>query len=484
MTSGAPVGDKTNSLTLGPRGPTLLQDVAYLDEIAHFDRERIPERVVHAKGGGAYGDFEVTSLEITKYCKAHLFSLTGVKTPVIARFSTVGGESGSADTVRDPRGFALKFYTKEGNLDIVGNNTPIFFIRDPMQFPSLIHSQKRNPQTHLKDPNAVWDFFSLRPESTHQILFLFSDRGIPDGFRHMHGFGSHTFKTVNAAGDAFYLKFHFRTNQGIKNMDPALAVKLAGEDPDYSLRDLQRAIDEKNYPSWTFYFQVMTMKQANECPFNPFDVTKTWSQKEYPLIEVGRLELNRNPKNYFCEIEQVAFCPANLVPGIEPSPDKLLQGRLFSYSDTQRHRLGANFMDIPVNRPRCPVMMPTYRDGPYCYNDNYGSMPNYYPNSGMNKDTLVKINEDIKGMEHRQYFQGDVYRHDSSDDDNYSQAAIFWNQVLKAEEKARLVANISANLRLTHAWIQQRMLKHFAKVDNDLAARVMDSIKGTVTFKK
>lgn len=474
MTSGRPVGDKTNSLTVGPRGPTLLQDIAYLDEIAHFDRERIPERVVHAKGNGAFGYFELTNPDdIGRYCSAALFNApVGTQTPIAARFSTVGGEKGSADTVRDPRGFAIKFYTSEGNLDIVGNNTPIFFIRDPMQFPSLVHSQKRNPQTNLKDPDAFWDFFSLRPESIHQVCILFSDRGIPDGYRHMHGFGSHTFKVVNKADEPFYVKFHFKSNQGIKNMDPQRAEELAGTDPDYAGRDLFEAIRKKDYPSWRFCFQVMSIEESEKLSFNPFDITKTWSHSQYPLIEIGRIVLDKNPSNFFAEIEQMAFCPANLVPGIEPSPDKLLQGRLFSYSDAQRYRLGVNFNDIPVNRPKCPIMNPTYRDGAHCYTDNYGNLPNYYPNS-----QLTKINQDPKAMEHKEMLRGEVYRHDSSDDDNFSQVSVFWNQTLTKEERERLVRNMSNHLKRAKVFIQERMVDICNKVSPDFGRMLSANLK-------
>lgn len=474
MTSGRPVGDKTNSLTVGPRGPTLLQDVAFLDEIAHFDRERIPERVVHAKGNGAFGYFELTHPdEISKYCSAALFNgPAGSQTPIAVRFSTVGGEKGSSDTVRDPRGFAIKFYTSEGNLDIVGNNTPIFFIRDPMQFPSLIHSQKRNPQTNLKDPDAFWDFLSLRPESIHQVMFLFSDRGTPDGYRHMHGFGSHAFKTVNNKNEAFYVKFHFKTNQGIKNLDPATAEELAGQDPDYAGRDLFEAIRRKDYPTWRFCFQVMSAEEADRMDTNPFDITKTWSHREYPLIDIGVLVLDRNPTNFFAEIEQLAFCPANMVPGIEPSPDKLLQGRLFSYSDAHRYRLGVNFNDIPVNRPRCPLMNPTFRDGAQCFTDNYGNLPNYYPNS-----QLTKINQNPKAMEHRQLVQGEIYRHESCDDDNFTQPAIFWNRVLDAESRARLVKNLSSHMRKAKGFIQERMVDNCSKVSADFGKMLSAALK-------
>lgn len=480
MTSGRPVGDKTNSLTVGPRGPTLLQDVAYLDEVAHFDRERIPERVVHAKGNGAFGYFELTHpKEISKYCSAALFQgPVGTRTQIAVRFSTVGGEKGSADSVRDPRGFAIKFYTQEGNLDIVGNNTPIFFIRDPMQFPSLVHSQKRNPQTNLKDPDAYWDFLTLRPESMHQVLFLFSDRGIPDGYRHMHGFGSHTFKVVNEANEASYVKFHFKSQQGIKNLSVQKAQELAGQDPDYAGRDLFEAIRRKEFPSWKFYFQVMSAQQAelDFKEFNPFDITKTWPYKQFPLHEIGQIVLDKNPQNFFAEIEQLAFCPANMVPGIEPSPDKLLQGRLFSYSDAHRYRLGVNFNDMPVNRPRaCPLLLnPTYRDGAHCYTDNYGNMPNYYPNS-----QLTKINQNPKAMEHRQMLRGEVFRHDSSADDNFSQPGVFWRRVLKQDEKQRLVDNMGAHLKQAKQFIQERMLDNCKQVDSELARMLQQRLQAS-----
>lgn len=324
---GAPIGIKDATQSVGPRGPLLLQDVNFLDEMSHFDRERIPERVVHAKGAGAFGYFEVTDPEIQKYSAAKLFSQVGKRTPIAVRFSTVGGESGSADTVRDPRGFAMKFYTEDGIWDLVGNNTPIFFIRDPILFPSFIHTQKRNPATHLKDADMFWDFISLRPETTHQVMILFSDRGIPDGYRHMNGYGSHTFKLINDKGEPIYTKFHFKTNQKIKNLDVERAHELSASDPDYSIRDLYNAIAKGDYPSWSVKIQVMNYDQAQSAPFNPFDVTKVWPQGEYPLIPVGQFTLDRNPNNYFAEVEQIAFSPANLVPGIEPSPDKMLQGK-------------------------------------------------------------------------------------------------------------------------------------------------------------
>ncbi|XP_018319715.2 catalase-like [Agrilus planipennis] len=327
---GAPVTHRGASLTIGPRGPLLLEDTEFIDEMAHFDRERIPERVVHAKGGGAFGYFEVTK-NITQYCAASLFSEVGKRTKIAVRFSTVAGERGAADTQRDPRGFAIKFYTEEGNWDLAGNSFPIFFIRDPILFPSFIHTQKRHPSTFLHDGDMQWDFFTLRPETTHMLLYLFSDRGTPDGFRFMHGFGVNTFKLVNATGHHVFCKFHYLSNQGLRNLTAARAQELQSVDPDYALRDLYEAIKSNNYPSWTMYIQVMTDMEAMNTTFNPFDDTKIWPENEYPLIEVGRFTLNENPTNYFQQIEQMALSPSRMVPGIKPSPDRMLQGRLFSY---------------------------------------------------------------------------------------------------------------------------------------------------------
>ena len=326
---GAPVGDNQNSMTAGSRGPTLIQDVHLLEKLAHFNRERVPERVVHAKGAGAHGYFEVTN-DLTKYTKAAFLSEVGKKTPLFVRFSTVAGELGSADTVRDPRGFAVKFYTEEGNYDLVGNNTPVFFIRDAIKFPDFIHTQKRDPKTHLKNPTAVWDFWSLSPESLHQVTILMSDRGIPATLRHMHGFGSHTFKWVNEQGEGVWVKYHFKTEQGVKNLSVDAAAKMAGENPDYHTEDLFNAIENGDFPSWKLCVQIMPLEDANTYRFDPFDVTKVWSQKDYPLIEVGRMVLNKNPENYFAEVEQATFSPGTLVPGIDVSPDKMLQGRLFA----------------------------------------------------------------------------------------------------------------------------------------------------------
>lgn len=351
--AGAPVVNNQISQTAGPDGPIILQDNHLIEKLAQFDRERIPERVVHAKGSGAYGVFKVTK-NISQFTKTSFLNTIDKETEVFVRFSTVAGEKGSADTVRDPRGFAIKFYTEEGNYDLVGNNTPVFFLRDPIKFPDFIHSQKRDPYTHVQEPDNVWDFFSHTPEATHQFIWLFGDRGIPTSYRHMDGFGSHTFQWMNSKGEAFWVKYHFKTNQGIHCMTSSDAVKIAGENPDHHHLDLLQSIEKGDFPSWKVYVQIMPISDANNYRFNPFDVTKVWSLKDYPKQEIGLMVLNRNPDNYFAEVEQVAFSPANFVPGIGPSPDKMLQGRLFSYGDTQRYRLGINHTKIPVN---CPMQL-------------------------------------------------------------------------------------------------------------------------------
>lgn len=467
---GTPIVEKNASLTVSKHGPILLQDVHYIDEIAHFDRERIPERVVHAKGAGAFGYFEVTHSEITKYCSAKVFERIGKVTPIAVRFSTVGGESGSADTVRDPRGFAVKFYTDDGIWDLVGNNTPIFFIRDPILFPSFIHTQKRNPQTHLKDADMFWDFISLRPETTHQVMFLFSDRGIPDGYRHMNGYGSHTFKVINGHGDAFYCKFHYKTDQKIKNLAVDKANELAASDPDYGIRDLYNAIAKKNYPSWTFYIQIMTFDQAKSCSFNPFDVTKVWSHREYPLIPVGKLVLNKNPENYFTDVEQIAFSPSHMVPGIEPSPDKMLQGRLFSYPDTHRHRLGANYLQLKVNCPANQIWN-YQRDGPQCIFNQNGT-PNYYPNSFRGPD----VKTEVRIQHPRFHISGDVGRFDTGDEDNFGQASVFYRKTLNEEERKRLINNIVNNLKNASKFIQENAVRNFSKVDQTFGTRLREGL--------
>lgn len=467
--SGAPIGVKDAILTVGKRGPALLQDFHFLDDISHFDRERIPERVVHAKGAGAFGTFQCTH-GLSDFTAAKVFQ-EGKKTPVAVRFSTVGGESGSADTVRDPRGFAVKFYTEDGIWDLVGNNTPIFFIRDPTLFPSFIHTQKRNPTTHLKDPDMFWDFITLRPETTHQVMFLFSDRGIPDGYRHMNGYGSHTFKLVAECGTPVYCKFHLKTDQGIRNLDVKDAEKLSGMDPDYSNRDLYNAIASGRSPSWTFHVQIMTYEQAEKFKYNPFDLTKIWPQKEFPLREVGKLTLDRNPNNYFAEVEQIAFSPAHMVPGIEPSPDKMLQGRLFSYSDTHRHRLGPNYLQLPVN---CPYRVSTknyQRDGPMTFTDNQGGAPNYFPNSFEGPEENARA----RSLVVPEKISGDVDRYSTGEsEDNFSQCTDFWENVLKQDERNRLVRNIAGHIKAASVFIQERAIENFGKVHPDFGNKLKE----------
>uniref|UniRef100_A0AC34QD93 Catalase n=1 Tax=Panagrolaimus sp. JU765 TaxID=591449 RepID=A0AC34QD93_9BILA len=479
MTSsyGTPIGNKNTALTVGPRGPMLMQDVTYLDEMSHFDRERVPERVVHAKGGGAHGYFEVTD-DISNFTKCCVFGEIGKRTPLFIRFSTVGGESGSADTLRDPRGFAIKFYTEEGNWDLVGNNTPIFFVRDPMLFPSFIHVLKRNPKTHLKDPNAWWDFLSLRPESIHQTMFLYGDRGIPDGFRFMNGYGSHTFKLVNKEGQFVWCKFHILSDQGIKNLTANQATILAALDPDYAIRDLYNSIEDKDYPEWTFKIQVMTPEQADTCEFNPFDVTKVWPHDQFPLFRVGKIVLNRNVSNYFAEVEQCAFSPARVVPGIDFSPDKMLQGRLFSYNDTQLHRIGVNYWRLPINCPYRSVVHNVQIDGPMRFDSNQEDAPTYYPN------TFHGPAERLTEKEAVFYCQGEVDRHDAIDDDNYSQPAIFWTKVLDQGGKKRLVENMCDHLKDCYPEIQERVVEVFGKVHPEFKSMLQSQLSSSKTKKK
>ncbi|GKZ00774.1 hypothetical protein MPSEU_001029200 [Mayamaea pseudoterrestris] len=477
--NGAPVDTLTASMTAGKHngsknisGPIVLQDFTLLDHMAHFDHERIPERVVHAKGAGAFGYFEVTTDFGASVCKADFLQKVGTKTPVAVRFSTVGGESGSADTARDPRGFSIKFYTQEGNWDLVANNTPIFFMRDPFMFPSFIHTQKRNPATHLKDPNMFWDWISLRPESVHQVSVLFSDRGTPNGYRHMNGYGSHTFKNVNAQGEPCYVKYHFKTDQGISNLPADVAGKLAGDDPDYATRDLYNAIGKGEYPSWTMYLQVMTYEQAVEVEFHPFDVTKIWPHSEFPLHEVGRFVLNRNPKDYFTEVEQLAFSPSHMVPGVEPSPDKMLQARLFSYPDAHRHRLGPNYLQIPVNRPIVETALNDYHRDGFMQTVGGNGAPNYFPNSYQGPQPQ----ESKAPTWHRDSISGQVERIDTGDEDNYSQCRAFF-RMLSPEEQGRLTDNIAGHLSGAQSFIRKRAIEMFSLVDPEYGQAVESKIE-------
>ncbi|XP_033211079.1 catalase-like [Belonocnema kinseyi] len=468
--NGEPIANKNDSLTAGKYGPTLLQDFVYLDEMSHFNRERIPERVVHAKGAGAFGYFEVTH-DITKYTKAKLFSAILKRTPIAVRFSQVGGERGSADTVRDPRGFAVKFYTEEGVWDLVGNNTPIFFIKDPLLFPSFIHTQKRNPVTNLKDSDMFWDFLSLRPESTHQVMFLFSDRGIPDGYRYMHGFGSHTFKLVNAKDEIVYCKFHYKTDQGIRNLPVDRAAELSGTDPDYGIRDLYNSIARRQCPSWTLYIQVMTPKEAETFRWNIFDVTKVWPHKDFPLIPVGKIILDKNPESYFSDVEQIAFNVAHMVSGIEPTPDKMLQGRMFAYGDAHRYRLGTNHLQLPVNCPyKIMTTMNYQRDGKMSINSQ-GGAPNYYPNSFKGPVETPNVKEPAFNI------TGQADRYTPINEDDFGQVTIFWRNVLDSGAKTRLVNNLVTSLKRVSPFIVQRAVANFTQVDQDLGKRLRDGLK-------
>lgn len=463
---GIPVDNDLDSVTAGEKGPVLIQDVHLTEKLAHFDRERIPERVVHAKGAGAYGYFEVTK-DVTKYTRAKFLSEVGKKTDVFLRFSTVGGEKGSADSERDPRGFALKFYTEEGNYDMVGNNTPVFFIRDPLKFPDFIHTQKRNPETNLKDADMFWDFLSLTPESIHQVTILFSDRGTPRSFRHMNGYSSHTFMWYNKKGEYYWVQLHFKTEQGIENFTGEEADKMRGIDPDCATRDLSEAISKRDYPSWRLDVQIMTPEQAKDYRFDPFDITKVWPHADFPLVEVGRLVLNRNPENYFAEVEQSAFSPGNFVPGIGPSPDKMLQGRLFSYQDTHRHRLGSNYHLLPVNAPKACPMNSYQRDGAMRFDKNEGGKPNYWPNSfgGPSPDPgMTPPSIDIAGMAKRYAYElGDV---------DFVQAGDLYRKVMTDTDREHLVNNIVSHLKNAQKRIQLRQTALFYKSDPDYGQNV------------
>ena len=464
---GIPVDNDQASMTTQNPNLTLLSDTHLVEKLAHFDRERIPERVVHAKGAGAHGYFEVTN-DLTKYTCASFMSQVGKRTEIFARFSTVGGGRGSADTARDPRGFAVKFYTEDGNYDMVGNNTPVFFIRDAIKFPDFIHTQKKSPTSNLDDADAFWDFMSLTPESVHQATILFSDRGTPASYRHMHGFTSHTYMWYNEKGEHFWIKLHFKTDQGIKNLTRQEATGLAGTDPDHATRDLFDSIKRGEFPSWSVYVQIMKPEEAPDYRFDAFDVTKVWSQKDYPLIPIGKMVLNRNPENYFAEVEQAAFSPGNLVPGIAVSPDKMLQGRVFSYPDTHRHRLGTNFDMIPVNAPKAQVN--TYqRDGAMHMHSYTG--PNYYPNSfnGAEPDKKYAVPPiDVAGMAARhEYVLSDI---------DFVQAGDLYGRVLSEYDKTNLVGNIVTHIRNAAKRIQLRQTALFYKAHEEYGTRVAQGL--------
>ncbi len=454
--AGIPVGDNQHSLTAGPRGPLLVQDWQLFEKHAHFNRERIPERIVHAKGSAAYGTLRITG-DISRYTKAKALQ-PGAASECFLRFSTVAGERGAADAERDVRGFALKVYTEEGNWDLVGNNTPVFFVRDPYKFPDFIRTQKRDPATNLRNPTAMWDFWSLSPESLHQVTILMSDRGLPKSYRHMNGYGSHTYSVINGGGERFWVKFHFKTMQGIGCLTDEEAAHIIGGDRESHQRDLYRAIESGDHPKWRFCVQVMPEKDADRIAYDPFDLTKVWPHAEYPLLEVGVLELDRNPKNYFAEVEQASFSPANVVPGISHSPDKMLQFRIFAYADAHRYRLGVNHDSLPVNRPRCPVHS-YHRDGSMRFDGNAGGAVNYEPNS------FGGPVEDARYREPPLRISGDADRYDHrKGNDDYAQAGALF-RLFDAAQKARLFRTIAGAMAGVPSAIVERQLAHFAKAD-------------------
>lgn len=467
--SGRPIAENQNVKTAGKRGPMMLEDFWFLEKLAHFDREVIPERRMHAKGSGAFGKFTVTH-DISQYTKAKIFSNIGKESNVFVRFSTVAGERGAADAERDIRGFAIKFYTEEGNWDLVGNNTPVFFLRDPYRFPDLNKAVKRDPKTNLRSANHNWDFWTLLPEALHQITITMSERGIPKSYRNMHGFGSHTFSLIDKNNKRVWVKFHFKTQQGIENLSNEEAGLIIAKDRESHQRDLFNAIEKGNFPKWNMKIQVMTEEQANNCPFNPFDLTKIWPHGDYPLIDVGILELNKNPENYFADVEQAAFNPANVVPGIGFSPDKMLQGRLFSYGDAQRYRLGVNHYQIPVNKPQCPFHNP-HRDGAMRVDGNEGDTLHYFPNSYNQWEEQKQHSEPglpVEGMAHHYDFRED-------DADYYTQPGNLF-RLMNEEQKQRLFNNTAAEVGGAEIFIQERHIQNCYKADPAYGAGVAQSL--------
>ncbi len=477
MNNGAPVPDNQNSQTAGPRGPLLAQDLWLNEKLANFVREVIPERRMHAKGSGAFGTFTVTH-DITGYTRAKMFSQIGKKTELFARFSTVAGERGAADAERDIRGFALKFYTEEGNWDMVGNNTPVFFLRDPRKFPDLNKAVKRDPRTNMRSALNNWDFWTLLPEALHQITIVMSDRGIPKSYRHMHGFGSHTYSFINAKNERFWVKFHFRTQQGIENLSDAEAEAIIGKDRESHQQDLYQAIEKGEFPKWTMFVQVMPEADAEKVPYHPFDLTKVWPHSDYPLIEVGEFELNRNPENYFADVEQAAFAPSNLVPGISVSPDKMLQARLFNYADAQRYRLGVNSHQIPVNAPRCPFHS-NHRDGLGRVDSNFGSLPHYEPNSFGQwqqqpdyQEPPLKINGDAHNWDFRE-----------DDSDYFSQPRALFKLMSPAQQQT-LFENTARGMGDAPDFIKYRHIRNCFACDPAYGEGVAKALGLTVSDAK
>jgi catalase len=470
---GAPVSDNQNSLTAGPRGPLLAQDLWLNERLANFVREVIPERRMHAKGSGAFGTFTVTH-DITQYTCAKLFSQIGKKTEMFVRFSEVAAERGGGDAERDIRGFAMRFYTEQGNWDLVGNNTPVFFLRDPRKFPDLNKAIKRDPRTNLRSPTYNWDYWTLLPEAFHQVTITMSDRGIPASYRHMHGFGSHTFSFINANKERFWVKFHFRTQQGIKNLTDEEAANIMGQDRDSHQRDLYNAIESGDFPKWTMYIQIMPEADAEKVPYHPFDLTKVWPHGDYPLIEVGEFELNRNPDNYYLDVEQAAFAPSNLVPGISVSPDKVLQARLYNYADAARYRVGVNHHQIPVNKAHCPVFS-NHRDGTTRVDNNYGSLPHYEPNSFHQwqeqpefREPPLKINGDA-----------DFWNFHEDDSDYFSQPRALFN-LMSDTQKQVLYENTARAMGDAPDFIKYRHIRNCNACHPDYGTGVAKALSMTV----
>lgn len=469
--TGAPAPSDQFSLTVGPDGPILLHDFHLVNQMAHFNRERVPERNVHAKGGGAFGVFETTA-DVSAYTKAALFQ-PGTTTKMLARFSTVAGEQGSADTVRDPRGFALKFYTSEGNYDLVGNNTPVFFVRDTMKFPHFIRSQKRLPDSGLQDWDMRWDFWTMQPESAHQVTYLMGDRGIPKTWRHMNGYGSHTYLWVSATGEKHWVKYHFHSNQGVQNLSNDDAAATAATDPDAHRRDLFNAIRAGEFPSWTLHVQLMPYEDARTYRINPFDLTKIWPHRDYPLIQVGTMTLNRNPENFFAQIEQAAFEPSAIVPGIGFSPDKMLLGRVFAYADTHRYRIGPNYHQLPVNQPHVPVNSYEF-DGPMRYAYQAGQ-PVYSPNS----EGGPAVHEDPFAG-HGWESDGDMVRSAYTvrpEDDDFGQAGALVRTVFDQDQRDRLVETVASTLGTVRPDIRERVFDYWRQVDKAIGDAVADLVQ-------
>lgn len=469
-TAGAPVPSNQDSLSAGKRGPLLMQDYQLMEKLAHQNRERIPERTVHAKGWGAFGTLKITE-DISKYTHAKCLQ-PGAETEMLARFSTVAGERGAADHERDVRGFALKFYTEEGNWDLVGNNTPVFFIRDPFKFPDFIHTQKRHPRTNLRSPVAMWDFWSASPESLHQVTILMSDRGIPASPMHMNGYGSHTYSLWNEKGERYWVKFHFKTEQGHRTYTNEEAEKLIGKTREGYQELLYNTIENEDYPRWSFKIQIMEEKEAEKLDFNPFDVTKVWPHGDYPLIDVGYIELNRNPENYFSQIESAAFSPSNIVPGISWSPDKMLQARIFAYADAHRYRLGTHYEQLPVNQPKCPVHH-YHKDGAM---NIYGGIKTGNDNAYYEPNSFDGPKEVPSAQEPPLKISGDADRYDHRNgEDDYSQVRELFTKVLGDDEKQRLYKNIAGTWGEVPEEIIERQLAEFKKVHEDYEKGVRDA---------